>query len=99
MLATRDGRFAFGLHDPTDVADDGRAFSLTPGDIALLNPNTRTCPIFRTGRDAELTKAIYRRVPVLVREGDRDGNPWGIGFLRMFDMLRAMASLGTSVMA
>ena len=43
-------------------------------DFALLNPNTRTCPIFRSRRDAELTKAIYRRVPVLVREGDPDGN-------------------------
>ena len=55
----------------------------------LLNPNTRTCPIFRSRKDAELTKAIYRRVPVLVREA-RDGwpaeNPWGIRFSTMFHM-------------
>ena len=25
-------------------------------------------------------------MPVLVREGDPDGNPWGVRFLRMFDM-------------
>ena len=55
-------------------------------DIRLLNPNTRTCPIFRTRRDAEITKAIYRRVPVLIdtnREGPT-GNPWGIQFKTMF---------------
>ena len=55
-------------------------------DIKLLNPNTRTCPIFRTRRDAEITKSIYRRVPVLIdrtREGDT-GNPWNIAFKTMF---------------
>ncbi|MCS7020915.1 MAG: hypothetical protein NZU63_03685, partial [Gemmataceae bacterium] len=45
----------------------------------------RTCPIFRTRQDAELTKAIYRRVPVLVNEATSE-NPWGVRFLRMFDM-------------
>ena len=30
-----------------------------------MNPNTGTCPIFRSKRDAEINKAIYRRVPVL----------------------------------
>ena len=53
--------------------------------MKLLNPNTRTCPIFRTRRDAELTKAIYRRVPVLVDKGrKKTGNAWGIRFQTMF---------------
>ncbi len=54
-----------------------------------MNPNTRTCPIFRSRRDAELTKAIYRRVPVLIREGEDDtpeANSWGIHLQRMFHM-------------
>jgi hypothetical protein len=69
-----------------DLADRYRHFSLTRQDIALLNPNTRTCPIFRSQRDAELTKAVYRRVPILIKEGSPEENPWGIRFLAMFHM-------------
>ena len=43
--------------------------------------------MFRSQADAELTKKIYRRVPVLIKRGQGEtGNPWGISFLRMFDM-------------
>ncbi len=65
--------------ETADLANPDRRFSLAPEEFQLLNPNTRTCPIFRTGRDAEITKAIYRRVPVLVDESNGDtGNPWGV---------------------
>ena len=81
--------FVFFAHTVEELRDPERRFTLSSEDIALLNPNTRTCPVFRSRKDAELTKAIYRRVPVLVREA-RDGrpaeNPWGIQFNRMFDM-------------
>jgi len=63
----------------------GRLFTLRPKDFALLNPNTKTCPVFRTRQDAELTLAIYSRVPVLWRE-EPEENPWGVRFLRLFDM-------------
>jgi hypothetical protein len=63
-----------------------RAYTLTPDEITLLNPNTGTCPVFFSRRDAEITLAIYRQVPVLWRDGTPDGNPWGLSFLRMFDM-------------
>ncbi len=78
--------FAFFASYVADLADDGRRFTLSAEDIALLNPNTRTCPIFRTHRDAEITTAIYRRVPVLVDENKKDGNPWGFSGLLMFMM-------------
>lgn len=84
--ATDGATFVFFAHQTEDLTDPERLFALTAKDIALLNPNTRTCPVFRTRRDAELTKAIYRRVPVLLREGDPDGNPWGIKFSTMFHM-------------
>lgn len=78
--------FAFFAHDAADLARPGVRFTLTPDEIRLLNPNTGTCPVFRTRRDAELTLAVYRHLPVLVRHGTTDGNPWGVSFMRMIDM-------------
>src|SRR5207253_2113932 len=77
--------FAFFVHDPALIGVS--SFALTPAEITLLNPNTGTCPVFRTRRDAEVTLGIYRRVPVLVREGDPSGNQWGISFMQgLFNM-------------
>lgn len=81
--------FVFFAHSTDDLQDKDRRFTLSPQDIELLNPNTRTCPIFRSKRDAELTRAIYRRVPVLIREARGkvpEENPWGIQFKTMFHM-------------
>jgi hypothetical protein len=81
--------FVFFAHTVDDLRDPERRIDLTRDDVTLLNPNTRTSPIFRTRAAAELTKAIYRRVPVLIREAQDDKaqtNPWGIHFDRMFDM-------------
>ncbi|MDR7252265.1 hypothetical protein J2X46_001241 [Nocardioides sp. BE266] len=80
-------RFAFFLHDPVDLAKEDVQFALTPEEITLLNPNTGTCPVFRSRRDAEITLGIHRRVPVLINENDPvNGNPWGIKFMTMFHM-------------
>ncbi|MFN8176409.1 MAG: N-6 DNA methylase [bacterium] len=78
--------FVFFAHDVVDLEDPERRVVLTAQDIARINPNTRTCPIFRTQRDAEITKGIYERVPVLLREGVPDGNPWGVEFATLFHM-------------
>ena len=88
--ATGGAEFVFFARAVEDLRDPERRFTLSSEDTALLNPNTRTCPIFRSRKDAELTKAIYRRVPVLVREA-RDGqperNPWKIKFRQgLFNM-------------
>lgn len=82
-----EAEFAFFANDPSDLERPGTRFTLTPAEITLLNPNTGTCPIFRTRRDAEITLGIYRRVPVLIREGDPQGNPWGVKFMQgLFNM-------------
>ncbi len=80
--------FAFFCQDAADLRDAERRFTLSPQDLRLLNPNTGTAPIFRSRRDAELTKHIYRRVPVLVHEGKgKAGNPWGVEFRQgLFNM-------------
>ncbi len=83
--AREPARFAFFLTRAEQLKDKRRVFELTAEDFALLNPNTRTCPIFRTRQDAELTKYIYERVPVLVNEVTGE-NPWGVKFMTMFHM-------------
>ena len=45
------------------LADPDRRFPLGAGDFVRVNPNTGTAPIFRSRRDAELTTAIYSRLP------------------------------------
>ena len=57
---------AFFLHDTATVKDPDRCFPLAPADFARVNPNTGTAPVFRTRRDAEITRRIYERHPVLV---------------------------------
>lgn len=71
------------------LKDDRRMFQLAPEDFALINPNTLTCPVFRSRKDAELTRKIYRRAPVLMRDADDSqpgSNPWQIKFQAMFHM-------------
>ena len=70
----------------SQLADPRRRFSLSADDFRLINPNTLTCPVFRSERDAQLTKKLYRAAPVLIEEDKLDGNPWGISFMRMLDM-------------
>lgn len=76
--------FAFGTRYIEDL--DSRRFAMPPEEILLVNPNTGTLPLFRSRRDAEITLGIYRRHPVLIREGDPNGNPWGLSFMTMFHM-------------
>ncbi|MFV2088270.1 Eco57I restriction-modification methylase domain-containing protein [Micromonospora sp. LOL_021] len=80
-----EARYAFFLEDPVDLDDPERAFSLSPEEIALINPNTGNLPIFRTRRDADLTVSIYRRVPILKGESPSK-NRWPIQYKRMFDI-------------
>jgi hypothetical protein len=85
-ITTKTARFVFFALRVEDLHDEYRQFTLTADDLALLNPNTRTCPIFRSQRDAELTKAIYRRVPILWQE-EPEQNPWYLQFKQgLFNM-------------
>ena len=80
-------RCAFYLHRVSELADHERRFTLTTEDFASVNPNTGTAPIFRTRRDANLTTAIYRRLPVLVDQSlGEEVKTWPVRYVRMFDM-------------
>ncbi|MXZ86981.1 MAG: N-6 DNA methylase, partial [Acidimicrobiia bacterium] len=76
--------FSFFSNVIADLDDSSRVFTLTPNDFSLLNPNTKTCPVFRTSWDAELTRSVYQRVPILMQENDTISNPWDITFQCLF---------------
>jgi hypothetical protein len=82
--------FAFFLQNTTMYEEKERRFTLSPEQIAAINPNTKTAPVFRSRADAELTAKLYSKAPVLIEEcpdhPEGDKNPWGISFQRMFDM-------------
>ena len=78
---------AFFLHDIATIDDPQRCFPLTPDDFARVNPNTGTAPVFRNLKDAEITRYIYERHPVLVdHAGDKERRAWPVRYNRMFDM-------------
>ena len=60
--------FAFFLYRAEQLQDADRRFVLAPEDFALFNPNTRTCPVFRTRRDADIAGKMYRRAGVFWKE-------------------------------
>ncbi|MEU0438688.1 DNA methyltransferase [Streptomyces sp. NPDC006186] len=79
-------RMVFKVRQPEQIAD--RSYQLTPDDILVMNPNTGTCPVFSSKRDADITLSIFRRLPVLVDETKgADGNPWRVSFMQgLFNM-------------
>ena len=78
---------AFFLHDTKEIHEEDRCFPLTPEDFTRVNPNTGTAPVFRTRRDAEITRRIYERHQVLVdRSGGDEHKVWPVKYVRMFDM-------------
>jgi hypothetical protein len=83
---TEKAQFVFFAHDVQDIQAVEKRFTLGADEIALLNPNTRTCTSFRSPSDAELNKAVYRRVPIFIREGETRINPWGASSGEMFHM-------------
>jgi hypothetical protein len=86
---SKPANFAFFTTEFAQLQDPQRRFELSSEDIMAINPNTRTLPIFRTRNDTELTRKIYQRVPILLKEkiqGTENNNPWDISFMLMFMM-------------
>jgi hypothetical protein len=78
---------AFYLHSIEELNDAERCFPLSAEDFARVNPNTGTAPIFNTRRDANLTTAIYSRLPILVdNSGAEPVKAWPVKYSTMFHM-------------
>ncbi len=80
----RRTKFAFLNRHISDVPE--KRFQLAAKEVLALNPNTGTLPMFRSRKDADITLGIYSRHPVLIRDDDPEGNPWGLSFATLFHM-------------
>ncbi len=80
----RETLMTFFLHSTDQLKDSDRCFTLGPEDFDRLNPNTGTAPIFRTRRDAEITRRIYEKLPIL--SNHQTCKVWPVKYFRMFDM-------------
>lgn len=80
-LAPKEGAsdFAFFITNMHQLEDERRHFTMDADEFDLLNPNTHTCPVFRSKKDAELTKKMYKKSGVLLKETDKEnGDPWKV---------------------
>jgi hypothetical protein len=84
-LPSQEADFAFYLTEVQQLQDDDRHFSLTKEDLRQINPNTGSCPIFRSQSDAEVARRLYEGAPVLINENE-DRNPWGVDISRLIDL-------------
>lgn len=64
--------FGCFIRDVSEITDPDRVFPLTAEDIARVNPNTTTAPVFRSRRDMVLTTSIYSRLPILINRSAAD---------------------------
>lgn len=82
-----EARFAFFLRNTEQLKDSRRSFSLSAEDIFKLNPNTLTCPIFRSKHDADLTIKMYDSSCVLFDQrftADEQPCGWPVTILQNF---------------
>ena len=85
---TTNAEFCFYLYNTEHLQDPERRFSLSAKDFALFNPNTRNCPTFRSRKDMEIARKMYR-AGIFWKESkgeEPEINSWGISFQRMLDM-------------
>ena len=95
-VTEKDPIMIFDAKKITDAQDRRKAFRLSAADLALFNPNTKTAPTFRSEHDAELTRRIYNRLPI-INDLVARSNPWGVVFKQgLFNMTGDSALFRTS---
>jgi hypothetical protein len=77
-IGSRDFYMACDLTDAEEISLSSKLFTFTPEKLRLVNPNTRTSPIFKFSRDANIAVDIYQRIPIFIL--DDTSNNWRITF-------------------
>ncbi len=66
-------KFSAYLLSTDDMLDERRSYSLSQKNISDINPNTFTCPMFRSREDARITEKVHAAAPVFIRTGEEHG--------------------------
>lgn len=69
----------------SDLQNPDKIYTLSNKNIESINPNTKTLPVFRTSKDAEIAKSLYLKWPVICND-IQEINPWELSFGTMFHM-------------
>lgn len=86
QLSSSDGiLFAFGISVLNESEFQKRSYLLDSTDFDVFNPNTLTCPVFRTRLDQNLNRKLYQVAPIF-RDKVKSATGWDVHFKRMFDM-------------
>ena len=85
QTSAREIKCGFYLRRIDHLLDPNRIYQLRTQDIITLNPNTKTCSIFRTSKDANLALKFYHKAPILVNEQTGE-SPWDAHFATLFNM-------------
>lgn len=75
---------AFGLNSVGELEKSDRQLHFTADDFKMLNPVTKTAPVFENSRDAKLTIDVYRNNPLLGAT-QSDELLWPIKFHQMLN--------------
>jgi uncharacterized protein (DUF433 family) len=84
-IGNQKSSFGFFLTNIAHLQDQIRIFNLSKEDFLGLNPNTKTCPVFRTSIDANLSRKIYNQIGTFIDE-NKNHNPWGAYYIRLVDL-------------
>ncbi|WP_063765911.1 Eco57I restriction-modification methylase domain-containing protein [Streptomyces cellulosae] len=78
-------RLAFRARRPDQL--DAREFTLSIGEFARINPNTKTAPVCESPDHARLIRQVHQRVPIFREVAKESKSPWGeIKFSQMVNM-------------
>lgn len=86
---------AFFLWKTEQLQEPNATLRLSRRDFELLNPNTKTCTVFRTGRDAQITMQVHQRIPIFCRETESAEGGWQFRIQAMFHMANDSAHFNT----
>ena len=89
-------KFASFVRDVGELEQEGTVYGMNLEHFVHVNPNSHTAPIYRAGRDMDISTQIYGRYPILVdRARGEETKVWPVKYIRMFDMANDSALFRT----